>query len=219
MLWIAKWFWKRPGHFPTALSQALLPPSAPCPFPWKCTRAHHPSMKYLFLNQESWNIGNSENPMELNSDVFSWDRRKERGTAKNRHAASPRTDWASIFPATLGIISLVLPDGGVRRKRRRNGFRLHSCLLIILGLEWVRVCVGGGVWVHVCRSVYGIPVWGMFYIKWIPSQVHFLLCPFLRSPFLHSQALGLSIAPLLGGERGAGCPERGAGLRGALGHP
>lgn len=41
---------------------SLLPPSAPCPFPWKCTRERHPSMRYLFLNQESWNIGNSENP-------------------------------------------------------------------------------------------------------------------------------------------------------------
>lgn len=26
----------------------------------------------------------------------------------------------------------------------------------------------------VCRSVYGIPIWGMFYIKCILSQVYFL---------------------------------------------
>lgn len=68
---------------------------------------------------------------------------------------------------------------------------------------------------HMCSSVYGIPVWGMFYIKRMSSQVHFLSHLSLSQiPSVHSVTAKPSGCPLHPSWVG-----RGAGLRGAVGHP
>lgn len=110
--------------------------------------------------------------------------------------------WGPILPTTLGfrrslLFLQIVGWGG-------NGFRLHSFLLIIAGLEWVRG-VGGGVWVPVCGSVYGIPVWGMFYIKpSLAKSISSSAYPFLKNvcPSHHHRLVVHCTPP--GWEEGAG---------------